>query len=141
MIKNFSRKVLIFIIPLFIFTSCLSTLQLISQETPLDLIPKNKNMGGYSFVIPDNFRLVSNQSLIFRYNGDVRAYLVYAGKASTVQLINFFTEYMPEKGWMSDFASVSEEGTLAFKKRGRLIIIKITPDVAGVSYLRILLTK
>ncbi len=141
MLKNSLRKILLIFTTVFIFTSCVNTLQMAAQETPLELIPKNKVMGGFSFVIPDNFRFINEQSLIYDYKGDIRAYLVYAGKASTVQLINFFTDYMPEKGWKPDFATVSTDGILAFKKEDRLIIIKITPDVAGISYIKILLTK
>ncbi len=141
MLKKILGKILLIFITVFIFTSCVNTLQMATQETPLELIPRNKVMGGFSFVIPDNFRFINDQSLIYDYKGDIRAYLVYAGKASTVQLINFFTDYMPEKGWKPDFATVSTDGILAFKKEDRLIIIKITPDVAGISYIKILLTK
>ena len=122
-------------------TSCVDTLQLVTQETPMELIPRNKVMGGFSFVVPDNFRFMNDQSLVYDYQDDIRAYLVYAGKASTVQLVNFFTDYMTDKGWKPDFTAVSTDSILAFKKEDRLIVIKITPDVAGVSYIRILLTK
>ena len=125
----------------FLLTGCVNTLQLVAQDTPVELIPRNKVMGGFSFVIPDNFRFMNEQSLVYDYRDDIRAYLVYAGKASTVQLVNFFTDYMTDKGWKPDFATVSTDGMLAFKKEDRLIVIKITPDVAGVSYIRILLTK
>ena len=141
MLKNLLKKFLLVFTTVFIFTSCVNTIQMATQETPIELIPRNKVMGRFSFVIPDNFRFINDQSLIYDYRGDIRAYLVYAGKASTVQLINFFTDYMPEKGWKPDFATVSTDGILAFKKGDRLIIIKIVPDVAGISYLKILLTK
>ncbi|RUM57603.1 MAG: hypothetical protein DSY59_00185 [Persephonella sp.] len=141
MIKISLKRIILLFSTIFVFSSCLSTIQLATQETPIELIPRNKVMGGFSFVIPDNFRFLNEQSLIYDYRGDIRAYLVYAGKASTVQLINFFTDYMPEKGWKPDFATVSTDGMLAFKKEDRLIVIKIVPDVAGISYLKILLTK
>ncbi|RUM60197.1 MAG: hypothetical protein DSY66_02685 [Persephonella sp.] len=141
MIKRFLIKIFFLLILSLPLTSCLNTLQLLPEQTPIELIPKNKVMGKFSFVIPDNFRFVSDQSLIYDYRGDVRAYLVYVGKASTVQIINFLTEYMPEKGWKPDFATVSTDGVLAFKKGDRLIVFKITPDMAGIVYLKILLTK
>ncbi len=141
MLNNLFKKVLFVFTTVFIFTSCVNTIQMAAQETPLELIPRNKVMGRFSFVIPDNFRFINDQSLIYDYKGDIRAYLVYAGKASTVQLINFFTDYMPEKGWEPDFATVSTDGILAFKKEDRLIVIKISTDVAGIFYLKILLTK
>ncbi len=141
MLKNLIKKILLVFTTVFISTSCVNTLQMAAQETPLELIPRNKVMGGFSFVIPDNFRFINDQSLIYDYKVDIRAYLVYAGKASTVQLINFFTDYMPEKGWKPDFATVSTDGILAFKKEDRLIVIKISPDIAGISYIKILLTK
>ena len=141
MIKKLIKGSIALILTTFVLTSCVNTLQLAAQETPPELIPRNKVMGGFSFVVPDNFRFISDESLIYDYRGDIRAYLVYAGKASTVQVINFFTDYMTDKGWKPDFATVSTDGVLAFKKEDRLIVIKVTPDIAGVVYIKMLLTK
>ena len=141
MLKRIFKAGIFPIFVAFFLSSCVNTIQLATQETPPELIPRNKVMGGFSFVVPDNFRFISDESLIYDYKGDVRAYLVYAGKASTVQLVNFFTDYMTDKGWKPDFATVSTDGIIAFKKDDRLIVIKIKPDLAGVVYLKILLTK
>ena len=124
-----------------ILTGCMRDLSLIAKSEPINLVPRDANYGYYNFVIPDNFVFIPEKSFVFDYDDDVRAYIVYGGKASVTQLVNFFNDYMPEKGWEVDLNFVSTDGIIVFRRDERLIVIKIIPDVAGVSYLKILLTK
>jgi len=125
-----------------IFSSCFRNLEMMASPKPTVLIPKNVNdYGFYNFVIPANFKFLRDNSLIYYYNGDVRAYLVYEGKASITQLVTFFNDYMTEKGWEVNLNMVSTDSIMTFKKGDRLIVMKMIPKMAGVVELRMLLTK
>jgi len=113
------------LIALTIFSSCVKDLEMMASPSPSVLVPKNINYGFFNFVVPANFRFLAEDSLIYYYNGDVRAYLIYEGKASLTQLVNFFNDYMTEKGWEANLNMVSTDSIMTFKKRDRLIIIKI----------------
>lgn len=141
--NNTFKKFLLSVILLssLILSGCMRDLSLIAKSEPISLVPRDVNYGYFNFVVPDNFVFIPEKSFVFDYDDDVRAYIVYGGKASVTQLVNFFNDYMPEKGWEVDLNFVSTDGIIVFRRDERLIVIKIIPDVAGVSYLKILLTK
>ncbi len=139
--KFLNLKFLTLILFLGIFSSCIRDIEMMARPEPAVLVPRNVNYGSFSFVVPGNFRFMADDSLIYYYQGDVRAYLIYEGKASLTQLVNFFNDYMTEKGWDADLNMVSTDSIMTFKKGSRLIIIKVNPKMAGVVQIRMLLTK
>jgi hypothetical protein len=139
--KIFQLKIFAIFTAIILFTSCVRDLEMMVSTTPKVLVPRNVNYGYFNFVVPGNFRFLAEDSLIYYYNGDVRAYLLYEGKASLTQLVNFFNDYMTEKGWEANLNMVSTDGIMTFKKGSRLIVIKLNPKLAGVMQIRMLLTK
>ncbi|NPA51758.1 MAG: hypothetical protein GXO22_02560 [Aquificae bacterium] len=130
--------VLIAFISVFIF-SCGKVAE-ITEKPPTTLEPKTEKKGLYTYVVPANFIFEEEKSLIYEKGKDVRAYVVYTGKARLKDLVEFFDEYLYKLGWEKESKLVGEEAILAYSRNEQLIVIKIEPKFA-TTHIKMLLTK
>ena len=126
------------IVSVFLF-SC-GSIEKLTEKAPTTLEPKTEKKGLYTYVIPANFIFQEDKSLIYEKGKDVRAYVVYTGKARLKDLVEFFDEYLYKLGWVKESKLVGEEAILAYSRNDQLLVIKIEPKFA-TTYIKMLLTK
>ncbi len=124
-----------------ILSSCsqISTVKNLQLKEPAVLQPKTEKFGNYTFIMPVNFQLKEDLSVVYEDDGVYRAYLVFVGKSSINKLINFFDKYMSKAGWKKESSLVGEEAIVAYSRNGQLIIFKIQ-EILGLTYVKTLLT-
>ncbi len=135
------KKLLITLLPfvIAILFSCGKVAD-ITEKPPTTLEPKTEKKGLYTYVVPANFIFEEDKSLIYEKGKDVRAYVVYTGKARLKDLVEFFDEYLYKLGWEKESKLVGEEAILAYSRKEQLIVIKIEPKFA-TTHIKMLLTK
>jgi len=144
MMKKLIKLIFIFTLvsylPFIIGCSQLQTMKNLKLKEPTVLEPKTEKFGDYSFVIPMNFKIKEDLSVIYADDGIYRGYIVFVGKASTSKLLKFFDTYMPKAGWKKESVLVGGEAAiLAYSKGSKLIIFKIQ-EILGLTYIKTLLT-
>ncbi len=122
-----------------IFFSC-GKVEMMTEKAPSTLEPKTEKKGLYTYVIPANFIFEEEKSLVYEKGKDVRAYLVYTGKARVKDLVEFFDEYLYKLGWTKEAKLLGEEAILAYKRDDQLLVIKIESRF-NITYIKMLLTK
>ncbi len=122
-----------------LMTGC-SEISTMTQKEPVVLTPKTVKKGEFTFVIPANFVLEENKSLIYEIKKQIRAYLVYTGKGSLDDLVTFFNEYLYKLGWNRESKLVGEEAILAYSRNDQLIVIRIRPKFQ-ITQVEFMLTK
>ncbi len=124
-----------------VFSGCsqISTVKNLQLKEPAVLQPKTETFGNYTFVIPMNFQLKEDLSVVYEDEGIYRAYLVFTGKASIGKLLKFFDTYMTKAGWKKESSLVGEEAIVAYSKGRQLVIFKIQ-EILGLTYIKVLLT-
>ncbi len=135
------RNIKLLFLPLVavILFSC-GKVQMMTEKAPTTLEPKTEKKGLYTYVVPANFIFEEDRSLIYEKGKDVRAYLVYTGKARVKDLVEFFDEYLYKLGWTKEAKLLGEEAILAYKRDSQLLVIKIEPKF-NITYIKMLLTK
>jgi hypothetical protein len=123
-----------------ILSSCASNEIVIQPNAPVSFVAKTERKGDYSFIIPSNFQLIENESLVFENENIYRAYLVYKGEGYIQDLINFYDKEMPKAGWRRISALIGKGAILTFQKDNQIIVIKIQYGLIN-TYLRMLLTR
>jgi hypothetical protein len=123
-----------------ILSSCASNEIVIQPNAPVSFVAKTERKGDYSFIIPSNFQLIENESLVFENENIYRAYLVYKGEGYIQDLINFYDKEMPKAGWRRISALIGKGAILTFQKDSQIIVIKIQYGLTS-TYLRMLLTR
>ncbi len=138
-----AKRISIFLAIIFlaVLNGCsqISTVKNLQLKEPAVLQPKTEKFGNYTFVIPVNFQLKEDLSVVYEDDGIYRAYLVFIGKSSINKLINFFDKYMSKAGWKKEGSLVGEEAIVAYSRNGQLIIFKIQ-EILGLTYIKTLLT-
>jgi hypothetical protein len=123
-----------------ILSSCASNEIVIQPNAPVSFVAKTERKGDYSFIIPSNFQLIENESLVFESENIYRAYLIYKGEGHIQDLVNFYDREMPKAGWRKISALIGKDAILAFQKNSQIIVIKIQYGLTN-TYLRMLLTR
>ncbi|WP_299226007.1 hypothetical protein [Sulfurihydrogenibium sp.] len=123
-----------------ILSSCASNEIVIQPNAPVSFVAKTERKGDYSFIIPSNFQLIENESLVFESENIYRAYLIYKGEGYIQDLVNFYDREMPKAGWKKISALIGKDAILAFQKDNQIIVIKIQYGLTN-TYLRMLLTR
>ena len=124
----------------FLLSSCASNQIVFQPNAPITFITKTERKGEYSFIIPSNFQLIENESLVFESGDIYRAYLIYKGEGYIQDLVNFYDKEMVKAGWKKISALIGKDAMLAFQKENLIIVIKIQYGLSN-TYLRILLTR
>ncbi len=141
--KALSFVLAIFFLSTFLMTTGCSQLQTVKNlkmKEPAVLEPKTEKFGDYTFVIPMNFQLKEDLSVIYEDDGIYRGYVVFIGKASTNKLLRFFDQYMTKAGWKKDSVLVGGDAAIvAYSKGHQLIIFKIQ-EILGLTYIKTLLS-
>jgi len=123
-----------------ILSSCASNEIVIQPNAPVIFIAKTERKGDYSFIIPSNFQLIENESLVFENENVYRAYLIYKGEGYIQDLVNFYDREMSKAGWKKNSALIGKNAILAFQKDNQIIVIKIQYGLTN-TYLKMLLTR
>ncbi len=131
---------LLFIIGNFYSCSQIQTVKNLKLKEPAVLEPKTEKFGNYTFVVPANFELKDDLSVIYEDDGIYRGYIVFIGKASFDKLLRFFDKYMAKIGWKKDSVLVGGDAAIvAYSKDSQLIIFKIQ-NILGLTYIKTLLS-
>ncbi len=131
---------LFFIIGNFYSCSQLQTVKNLKLKEPAVLEPKTEKFGNYTFVVPANFELKDDLSVIYEDDGIYRGYIVFIGRASFDKLLRFFDKYMAKLGWEKDSVLVGGDAAIvAYSKGHQLIIFKIQ-NILGLTYIKTLLS-
>jgi hypothetical protein len=109
------------------------------NPTPAKFVAKTEKFGNFTFVVPANFKLKDDASIIYKRGNDVRAYLVYAGTGSIQKIVNFFDENMSQLGWNKSSELIGPAAVLVYKRNNQVIVMKIEKGITG-TYLKLLLT-
>ncbi len=123
-------------------TGCsqIQTVKNLKLKEPAVLEPKTERFGNYTFVIPANFELKEDLSVIYEEDNIYRGYVVFIGKASIDKLLRFFDKYMIKMGWKKESVLASgDTAVVAYSKGDQLIIFKIQ-DILGITYIKTLLS-
>jgi hypothetical protein len=142
------KKIAVFFLGLFIFsfsvisTGCsqLQTVKNLKMKEPAVLEPKTEKFGNYTFVIPVNFELKEDLSVIYEDDGIYRGYVVFIGKASTNKLLRFFDKYMTKMGWRKDSVLVGGDAAIVAYSKGKQLIIFKIQEILGLTYIKTLLS-
>jgi hypothetical protein len=121
-------------------SSCASNEIVIQPNAPVSFVAKTERKGDYSFIVPSNFQLIENESIVFECENIYRAYLIYKGEGYIQDLVNFYDREMQKAGWRKISALIGKGAILAFQKNNQIIVIKIQYGLTNI-YLRILLTR
>lgn len=139
-------KIVILLFGFFILTgnfySCsqIQTVKNLKLKEPAVLEPKTEKFGDYTFVVPANFEIKDDLSVIYEDDGIYRGYIVFIGKASFDKLLRFFDKYMTKIGWKKESVLVGgDAAVVAYSKGHQLIIFKLQ-NILGLTYIKTLLS-
>ncbi len=121
-------------------SSCANNEIVIQPNAPITFVAKTERKGDYTFIIPANFQLIENESLIYENNNIYRAYLIYKGEGFIQDLVNFYDREMSKAGWKKLSALIGKDAILAYQKDNQIIVIKIMYGLTN-TYLKMLLTR
>jgi hypothetical protein len=98
------------------------------QEAEVLGLPTAANMRFDDVPIPDGLILNHPKSFIFENQEQRIGYLVYEGRVPQDQVIQFFLENVPQKGW--NLVDVFEHDTtaLTFEADRARLVIRVIPD-------------
>ncbi len=120
--------------------SQLSSVKNLRLKEPAVLEPKTERFGDYTFVVPVNFELKEDLSVIYENDGIYRGYVVFIGKASTDKLLRFFDRYMQKTGWIKEGLLASGDSAIVAYSKGRQLIIFKIQEILGLTYIKTLLS-
>ncbi len=132
--------VFLFLSFIFLVASCANNEIVIQPNAPVTFVAKTERKGDYTFIIPANFQLIENESLIYENNNMYRSYLIYKGEGFIQDLVNFYDREMGKAGWKKLSALIGKDAILAYQKESQIVVIKIVYGLTN-TYLKILLTR
>ena len=132
------KKLLILITAPFLLLSC-AQVQDAVNPAPKKFIAKTERFGNFTFVVPANFKLKEEASLIYKKGNSVRAYLVYSGSGSIAKISKFLDENLSKLGWKKSSELIGPAAVLVYKRNGQALVIKVERILAG-TYIKMLLT-
>jgi len=135
MVKYFR---LLFISVIFIFAGC-AQIQDKVNPAPSKFVPKTEKYGNYTFVVPANFKLKDEATLMYKSGNKVRAYLVYAGTGSIGKIVKFLDNNLMKLGWKKSSEVIGSSAVLVYKRNNQLLMVKIERIISG-TYIKFMLT-
>lgn len=134
------KKLLLFLSFILFLTSCTNNEIVIQPNAPITFVAKTERKGDYTFIIPANFQLIENESLVYENNNIYRAYLIYKGEGFIQDLVSFYDREMVKSGWKKLSALIGKDAILSYQKDNQIIVIKIVYGLTN-TYLKMLLTR
>ena len=132
------KLVILLLLPVFIL-SCAQVENAINKD-PKQYIPKTEKYGNFAFIIPANFELKEDASIIYKQGKNVRAYLVYEGHGSIEKIANFLDQSLQKLGWNKSSELIGNSAAiLVYKRDNQMIIYKIERLITG-TFIKVLLT-